>query len=106
MVGDNAAGLYGFRAEAAYSAAKAGVAMLARVGADELGRYGATVNAVAPVARTRLTEWLGEAPASPGASPGDDPLAARSPGASWKQETARSRRPVPGSPARSSRCHP
>ena len=76
----SAAGLYGFRAEAAYSAAKAAVAMLARVGADELGRYGATVNAVAPVARTRLTEWLGEAPASPGAnpgaSPGEDPLAA------------------------------
>ncbi len=68
----SAAGLYGFRAEAAYSAAKAAVAMLARVGADELGRYGATVNAVAPVARTRLTEWLGEAPARPG----DDPLAA------------------------------
>jgi methylmalonyl-CoA mutase cobalamin-binding domain/chain len=68
----SSAGLYGFRAEAAYSAAKAAVAMLARVGADELGRYGATVNAVAPVARTRLTEWLGEAPASPG----DDPLAA------------------------------
>ena len=68
----SAAGLYGFRAEAAYSAGKAAVAMLARVGADELGRYGATVNAVAPVARTRLTEWLGEA----SASPGDDPLAA------------------------------
>jgi methylmalonyl-CoA mutase cobalamin-binding domain/chain len=73
----SSAGLYGFRAEAAYSAAKAAVAMLARVGADELGRYGATVNAVAPVARTRLTEWLGEAPASAGASPGDDPLAAK-----------------------------
>jgi NAD(P)-dependent dehydrogenase (short-subunit alcohol dehydrogenase family) len=72
----SSAGLYGFRAEAAYSAAKAAVAMLTRVGADELGRYGATVNAVAPVARTRLTEWLGEAPASPGAGPGDDPLAA------------------------------
>jgi methylmalonyl-CoA mutase cobalamin-binding domain/chain len=68
----SAAGLYGFRAEAAYSAAKAAVAMLARVGADELGRYGATVNAVAPVARTRLTGWLGEALAGPG----DDPLAA------------------------------
>jgi len=68
----SAAGLYGFRAEAAYSAAKAAVATLARVGADELGRYGATVNAVAPVARTRLTEWLGEAPARPG----DDSLAA------------------------------
>jgi methylmalonyl-CoA mutase cobalamin-binding domain/chain len=72
----SSAGLYGFRAEAAYSAAKAAVAMLARVGADELGRYGATVNAVAPVARTRLTEWLGEAPASPGTGPRDDPLAA------------------------------
>jgi len=72
----SSAGLYGFRAEATYSAAKAAVAMLTRVGADELGRYGATVNAVAPVARTRLTEWLGEAPASPGAGPGDDPLAA------------------------------
>jgi NAD(P)-dependent dehydrogenase (short-subunit alcohol dehydrogenase family) len=68
----SAAGLYGFRAEAAYSASKAAVAMLARVGADELGRYGATVNAVAPVARTRLTEWLGEAPSGPR----DDPLAA------------------------------
>jgi methylmalonyl-CoA mutase cobalamin-binding domain/chain len=68
----SAAGLYGFRAEAAYSAAKAAVAMLARVGADELGRYGATVNAIAPAARTRLTTWLGEStiPAA------DDPLAA------------------------------
>ncbi len=54
----SAAGLYGFRAEAAYSAAKAAVAMLAKVAADELGRYGATVNALAPAARTRLTTWL------------------------------------------------
>jgi methylmalonyl-CoA mutase cobalamin-binding domain/chain len=68
----SSAGLYGFRAEAAYSAAKAAVAMLARVGADELGRYGATVNAIAPVARTRLTEWLGER----NGDPADDPLAA------------------------------
>jgi methylmalonyl-CoA mutase cobalamin-binding domain/chain len=68
----SAAGLYGFRAEAAYSAAKAAVAMLARVGADELGRYGITVNAVAPVARTRLTGWLSDGHASPA----EDPLAA------------------------------
>ena len=68
----SSAGLYGFRAEAAYSAAKAAVAMLARVGADELGRYGATVNAIAPVARTRLTEWLGERTGDAA----DDPLAA------------------------------
>ncbi len=58
----SAAGLYGFRAEAAYSASKAAAAMLARVAADELGRYGVTVNAIAPAARTRLTDWL----------PGDD----------------------------------
>ena len=68
----SSAGLYGFRAEAAYSAAKAAVAMLARVGADELGRYGTTVNAIAPVARTRLTGWLGERTTDPA----DDPLAA------------------------------
>ena len=65
----SAAGLYGFRAEAAYSAAKAAVAMLAVVAADELGRYGATVNAVAPAARTRLTSWLGEAPGGAEADP-------------------------------------
>ncbi|WP_051807418.1 SDR family NAD(P)-dependent oxidoreductase [Actinoplanes subtropicus] len=66
----SAAGLYGFRAEAAYSASKAAVAMLTRVAADELGRYGTTVNAIAPAARTRLTDWL---PAGPGG--GDDPWA-------------------------------
>ena len=58
----SAAGLYGFRAEAAYSAAKAAVAMLARVAADEMARYQVTVNAIAPAARTRLTSWLGEGP--------------------------------------------
>jgi methylmalonyl-CoA mutase cobalamin-binding domain/chain len=68
----SAAGLYGFRAEAAYSAAKAAIAMLARVGADELGRYGTTVNAIAPAARTRLTTWLPESTAAAA----DDPLAA------------------------------
>jgi methylmalonyl-CoA mutase cobalamin-binding domain/chain len=68
----SAAGLYGFRAEAAYSAAKAAVAMLARVAADEMARYQVTVNAVAPVARTRLTSWLGDGPGGPEA----DPLAA------------------------------
>jgi hypothetical protein len=71
----SAAGLYGFRAEAAYSAAKAAVAMLARVSADELGRYGATVNAIAPVARTRLTGWLSVEPADP-MDPAGDRLAA------------------------------
>jgi methylmalonyl-CoA mutase cobalamin-binding domain/chain len=67
----SAAGLYGFRGEAAYSAAKAAVAMLAKVAADELGRYGTTVNAIAPAARTRLTHWLPDSPPSSG----DDPWA-------------------------------
>jgi NAD(P)-dependent dehydrogenase (short-subunit alcohol dehydrogenase family) len=67
----SAAGLYGFRAEAAYSAAKAAVVMLAKVAADELGRYGTTVNAIAPAARTRLTTWLPDTTASPD----DDPWA-------------------------------
>jgi len=65
----SAAGLYGFRAEAAYSAAKAAVAMLARVAADEMARYQVTVNAIAPVARTRLTSWLGEGPGEPERDP-------------------------------------
>lgn len=67
----SSAGLYGFRAEAGYSAAKAAVAALTTVAADELGRYGATVNALAPAARTRLTPWLG----APGSDPVSDPLA-------------------------------
>lgn len=57
----SSAGLYGFLGEAAYSAAKAAVAALTFVAAAELGRYGVTVNAIAPVARTRLTSWMGEA---------------------------------------------
>ena len=39
-----------------YGAAKAGIAAMALVAAQELERYGVRVNAIAPVARTRLTE--------------------------------------------------
>ncbi|CRK56514.1 3-oxoacyl-[acyl-carrier protein] reductase [Alloactinosynnema sp. L-07] len=42
--------------QANYGAAKAGIAALTLVAADELARYGVRVNAIAPVARTRLTE--------------------------------------------------
>ncbi|MEU7769547.1 SDR family oxidoreductase [Nocardia sp. NPDC049190] len=38
-----------------YGAAKAGIAALTLVAADELARYGVRVNAIAPIARTRLT---------------------------------------------------
>lgn len=50
------AGLQGSVGQATYSAAKAGIAGLTLVAAQELGRYGVTVNALAPVARTRMTE--------------------------------------------------
>lgn len=50
------AGLQGSVGQATYSAAKAGIAGLTLVAAQELGRYGVTVNALAPAARTRMTE--------------------------------------------------
>jgi NAD(P)-dependent dehydrogenase (short-subunit alcohol dehydrogenase family) len=39
-----------------YGAAKSGVATLTEIAAKELARYGVRVNAIAPAARTRLTE--------------------------------------------------
>lgn len=50
------AGLQGSVGQATYSAAKAGIAGLTLVAAHELARYGVTVNALAPAARTRMTE--------------------------------------------------
>ena len=52
------AGLQGSVGQGNYSAAKAGVAALTLVGAAEMGRYGVTVNAIAPSARTRMTETV------------------------------------------------
>jgi NAD(P)-dependent dehydrogenase (short-subunit alcohol dehydrogenase family) len=50
------AGLLGSVGQGNYSAAKAGIAGLTLVAAAELARYGVTVNAIAPAARTRMTE--------------------------------------------------
>jgi NAD(P)-dependent dehydrogenase (short-subunit alcohol dehydrogenase family) len=50
------AGLQGSVGQSAYSAAKGGIASLTLVQAAELGRYGVTANAIAPAARTRMTE--------------------------------------------------
>ena len=52
------AGLLGSVGQAAYSAAKGGIATLTLVQAAELGRYGVTANAIAPAARTRMTETV------------------------------------------------
>ena len=46
--------------QANYAAAKGGIATLTQLAARELGRYGVTVNAVAPRANTRMTEGLRE----------------------------------------------
>jgi NAD(P)-dependent dehydrogenase (short-subunit alcohol dehydrogenase family) len=52
------AGLLGSVGQVNYSAAKAGIAGLTVVAAAELSRYGVTVNAIAPAARTRMTEGV------------------------------------------------
>jgi len=52
------AGLQGSVGQGNYSAAKAGIAAMTLVGAAEMGRYGVTVNAIAPSARTRMTETV------------------------------------------------
>ncbi len=52
------AGLQGSVGQANYSAAKAGIAAMTLVASAEMGRYGVTVNAIAPSARTRMTETV------------------------------------------------
>jgi NAD(P)-dependent dehydrogenase (short-subunit alcohol dehydrogenase family) len=55
-------GIYGNVGQTNYGAAKAGIASFTIIAAMELGRYGVTVNALAPVALTRMTENLGPGP--------------------------------------------
>ncbi|MEY2419928.1 MAG: hypothetical protein QOG90_2608 [Actinomycetota bacterium] len=54
----SAAGLFGNVGQTNYAAAKAGIAAMTRVASAELGSYGVTANAIAPIARTRMTENL------------------------------------------------
>jgi len=57
-------GVFGNVGQTNYSVAKAGIAAFTVVAAQELGRYGATVNCIAPNARTRMTESAFELPSS------------------------------------------
>jgi NAD(P)-dependent dehydrogenase (short-subunit alcohol dehydrogenase family) len=61
-------GLLGNVGQSNYGAAKAGIAAFTVIIADELGRYGVRANAIAPAARTRMTEntpGLGDVVAAP-----------------------------------------
>ena len=68
-------GLIGNPGQSNYGAAKAGIAALTVIAAQELGRYGVRVNAIAPAARTRMldqTPWLAELVAPPTEGSGFD----------------------------------
>ena len=70
------AGLAGNPGQSNYGAAKAGVATFTVIAAAELAQYGVRVNAIAPLARTRLTEAvpaLAERMAPPAAPDAFDP---------------------------------
>jgi NAD(P)-dependent dehydrogenase (short-subunit alcohol dehydrogenase family) len=65
-------GVFGNVGQANYGAAKAGIAGLTLIAAQELQRYGVTVNCIAPNARTRMTEQaFGEIPVPEGFDPLD-----------------------------------
>jgi NAD(P)-dependent dehydrogenase (short-subunit alcohol dehydrogenase family) len=65
-------GVFGNVGQANYGAAKAAIAGLTLIAAQELQRYGVTVNCIAPNARTRMTEeTFGDLPAP---EDGFDPL--------------------------------
>jgi NAD(P)-dependent dehydrogenase (short-subunit alcohol dehydrogenase family) len=70
------AGLMGSVGQGTYSAAKAGIAALTLVESAELGRYGVTANAIAPSARTRMTETVfADMMAAPGEAAAFDAMA-------------------------------
>jgi 3-oxoacyl-[acyl-carrier protein] reductase len=53
-------GLHGNVGQGAYAAAKSGIIGLTRTGAKELARFGITVNAISPAARTRMIASIPE----------------------------------------------
>jgi NAD(P)-dependent dehydrogenase (short-subunit alcohol dehydrogenase family) len=65
-------GVFGNVGQTNYGTAKAGIAAFTVIAAQELSRYGVTVNCMAPNARTRMTEYtFGEIPKPDGFDPMD-----------------------------------
>ena len=93
-------GLFGMVGQANYSAAKAGIASMTLVLAREMKKYGVTVNAVAPRARTRMTATVGGAEEFMAAKEGEYDAVA--PGQRRAARRASSRRTTPRTSA--ARC--
>ncbi len=66
-------GIYGNPGQTNYGAAKAGIASFTIIAAQELHRYGVTVNCVSPGALTRMTEGLSSAPQTEAQKAARDP---------------------------------
>jgi NAD(P)-dependent dehydrogenase (short-subunit alcohol dehydrogenase family) len=70
-------GLFGTVGQANYGAAKAGIVSLTTIAAMEMARYGVTVNAISPIALTRMTDGIAGVavrnPVPDGAPEGFDP---------------------------------
>src|SRR5205823_4042261 len=64
-------GVFGNVGQANYGAAKAGIAAFTLIAAQELQRYGVTVNCLAPNARTRMTESIFDVPETQDGDPLD-----------------------------------
>ncbi|CUR58352.1 Short-chain dehydrogenase/reductase SDR [metagenome] len=69
----SSSGIYGAVGQSNYGAAKAGIAAFTVISAMELARYGVTANAIAPFAKTRMTEDLTYLPEGDGALDPIDP---------------------------------
>ena len=67
----SSSGIYGNVGQTNYGAAKAGIASFTIIAAKELARYRITVNAIAPGARTRMTEDLARARGVADPAPGE-----------------------------------
>jgi NAD(P)-dependent dehydrogenase (short-subunit alcohol dehydrogenase family) len=65
------AGLFGSVGQSSYGTAKAGIVSFTLTAAQELGRYGVTVNSLVPIARTRMMESAFVVPATDGFDPFD-----------------------------------